>query len=98
MSLGSNCLYALNNLVGPQIFITFVYFLCVYCSACVWEFMWRSEDNMQESVFSFHHVDAGDQSHSENLVYQLSRHHYANLGSSILKSFKSSYEQTWEKL
>lgn len=29
VSLGSNCLYALNNLVGPQIFITFIYF-CVF--------------------------------------------------------------------
>lgn len=38
-------------------FITFIYLVCVFHGAL----MWRSENNFQESLLSFCHVDARDQ-------------------------------------
>lgn len=48
--------------------------------------MWKSEDNMDESVLSFHHVDPSDQTpvvrFSSKHLYQLS--HLTSIGAIIV--------------
>jgi hypothetical protein len=46
-------------LPGDEYHSTYDVSVCVCVCVCVCVYMWRSEDNFQESVLSFHPVKAG---------------------------------------
>ena len=42
--------------------------MSVYVHMCAWAHMWKLEDNLKESVPSFHHVGPGKQSQVPDLL------------------------------
>lgn len=59
----------MSRWLSSLFFIFNIYLLCVYgyllyvgvgAHVCTMVYMWKSEDNFQESVLTFHHVGPGD--------------------------------------
>lgn len=48
--------------------LSYLFILCVYWKLCCRMHMWRSENNLQESVLSVHHVGPGKQTRVSGLA------------------------------